>query len=58
MDEPMKPAEVWAHVKKGSGRVTYVCGLDDSKDSAEAMMMHDERLARVRITEIVEEPKP
>lgn len=50
-DAPMKPAEAWAHVKKRSGRVTYVCGLDDTKEGAEAMMLDDERLARVVITE-------
>lgn len=50
-DAPMNPTEAWAHVKKGSGRVTWLCDLDDTKEDAAAIMLHDERIARVVITE-------
>lgn len=51
MNAPMKPAESWAHVRRDTGEVTFLCDLDESEESATSMMLDGRRLARVVITE-------
>ena len=58
MAEPMKPYEALAAVDKKTGELRMLCEPERSHTDAMRLCSRRERLARVRITEIVEEPKP
>jgi hypothetical protein len=48
----MKPELRWVHVSTGTNELTFICGQCTDRKHAELARCANERLARVRITEV------
>jgi len=48
----MKPESRWVHVSTGDSTITFICNKETDRDHAELARCSNERLARVRITEV------